>query len=115
MSRRHSKGESYVSTTWKKPRVFISYTWRPEENKARAFQFAEDLRALGIDARLDQYFLDSHHGFSPPPPELNDSRGPWIAWAEAEITAADTVILLCTEQYAASDPDHASIGGEWHR
>jgi len=104
-----------VSTTWKKPRVFISYTWRPDENMARAFQLAEDLRAHGIDARLDQYFLHSHHGFSPPAPQLNDLRDPWITWAEAEITAADSVILLCTEQYAASDPDRASIGGEWHR
>jgi len=59
--------------------------------------------------------MESHHGFSPPPQDLSDPRGPWIAWAEAEITAADSVILLCTEQYASSDPDHASIGGEWHR
>lgn len=104
-----------MSTTWKKPRVFISYTWRPDENKARAFQLAEKLRAHGIDARLDQYFLHSHHGFSPPTPKLNDPRDPWITWAEAEINAADSVILLCTEQYAASDPDCASVGGEWYR
>jgi hypothetical protein len=101
--------------TRKRPRVFVSYTWRPKENMARAFQLAEDLRARGMDARIDVYFKDRHHGFSPPEPSLDDRRDPWILWAESEIKAADCVLLLSTEQYAASDPDRGAIGGEWFR
>ncbi len=81
----------------------------------RAFQLAEDLRARGFDTRIDVYFKDSHHGFSPPEPSIDDPRDPWIIWAESEIKAADCVLLLCTEQYAASDPDRGAQNGEWFR
>lgn len=106
---------STVSTTAKRPRVFISYTWRPAANKDKAYRLAENLRAHGFDVRIDVYFKDSQYSFSPPQPDLNDQRDPWIVWAESEIKAADCVLLLCTEQYAASDADGGAQGGEWFR
>ena len=96
-----------------KPRVFISYTWRPAEVKAQAFDLAERLRSLDFDARIDMFFKDSLHGFSPPSRQPNESRDPWIVWAEREITSADCVLLLCTAQYAASDSGLAGPHGQW--
>jgi hypothetical protein len=60
-----------------KPKVFISYTWRPDdpsdpkdEPVARGKMLADRLRAAGLDSRIDQYFLrpvpDSCHHKSAP-------------------------------------------------
>ena len=95
---------------WTAPRVFVSYTWHPEENKEKVLSIAEDLRSKGFDVRIDVYFQQSLYGFSPPQPVLGDPRNAWIVWAEDEIRRADCVLLLCTDQYTASDRNRLDYG-----
>ena len=102
-----------MSRFWRKPRVFISYTWHPEENKGKAFRIAENLRGMGFDVRIDVYFQQSIHGFSPPQPVDGDPRNAWVVWAENEIRQADCVLLLCTDEYTASDRNRDSYGESW--
>ncbi len=47
-----------------KPKVFISYTWRPDSPsdpndnpQERMLKLADRFRAAGLDCRIDQYFL----------------------------------------------------------
>ena len=39
------------------PRVFISYSWHPEENKIRVEQLARRLMSDGVDVTLDVWSL----------------------------------------------------------
>ena len=39
------------------PKVFISYSWHPEENKIRVEQLARRLMSDGIDVTLDVWSL----------------------------------------------------------
>lgn len=104
-----------------KPNVFISYTWRDEEIDGRqvrvpdqrAFDLAERLRKAGFDSRIDLYFRDNFYGFVPPEPIAGDSRDPWIIWAEEQIRDADCVLMFCTPEYVASDPDRGYCPGAW--
>ena len=98
---------------WTAPKVFISYTWHPESNKDRALSLAENLRSKGLDVRMDVYFQHSLHGFSPPQPVIDDPRNAWIVWAEQEIRQADCVLLLCTDEYTASDRNRESYEASW--
>jgi TIR domain-containing protein len=105
-----------------KPKVYISYTWLNGMNSdgepirvpdERAFKLAERLREAGFDPRLDMYFKDNHYGFAPPQHRRGDSRDPWIIWAEEQIRDADCVLLLCTPEYVASDPNLGECPGAW--
>lgn len=106
-----------------KPKVFISYTWLDQKGPdgrqvrvpdQRAFDLAERLRKeAGFDSRLDLYFRDSYYGFEPPELVPSDNRNPWIIWAEEQIRNADCVLLFCTSEYVASDPNRGECPGQW--
>ena len=93
-----------------KPKVFISYTWRPDDPsnpnddpKARGLKLADRFREAGLGCRIDQYFLHGHHGFVRPYSRQGDRvDDPWVIWAEEQIRDADFVLLLCSAQYAAN-------------
>lgn len=104
------------------PKVFISYTWIDDKDitgarvrvpDKRALDLAERLRSAGFDSRLDVYFKDSHYGFTPPQRVPSDGRDPWIIWAEQQIRDADCVLLMCTPEYTASDPNLGECPGQW--
>ncbi len=67
------------------PRVFISYSHDSPEHRDRVLEFADKLRADGIDAMIDQYAQS--------PPEG------WPDWCEAQIRNADFVLMVGTETY----------------
>jgi hypothetical protein len=105
-----------------KPTVYISYTWLSVKDKdgkpvrvpdERAFELAERLRGAGFDSRIDLYFKDNHYGFVPPERRPGDNRDPWIVWIEEQIRDADCVLLCCTPEYVASDPDLGECPGAW--
>jgi hypothetical protein len=101
-----------------KPRVYVSYSWRTKDLKKRAFDLAERLRSAGVDARLDLYYAESHHGFLPPEKRANDARPPWMIWQEEQIVEADRVLLICTKEYFESveypDDPSGKRSGAWH-
>jgi hypothetical protein len=101
-----------------KPKVFISYTWRPDDPKdpndnpvARGLKFADQLRAAGLDSRIDQYFRLSRFGFVPRQKRTGDQVEPWVMWAGEQIADVDFVLLVCTAQYAA-DVCKSPLGGD---
>ena len=67
------------------PRVFISYSHDTPAHQDRVLDFANRLRAHGIDASIDQYVPFPGEG--------------WPNWCEAEIRKAQFVLLVCTETY----------------
>jgi hypothetical protein len=66
-------------------RVMISYSQESESHSARIRRLADQLRADGIDAIIDQY-------------EPHPSEG-WPMWMERQIATSDFVIVVCTETY----------------
>jgi hypothetical protein len=109
--------------TSSRPIVYISYRWINIEHDGRparapdpeGLALADDLRARGLDVRLDLYFHESRHGFSPPERVAGDPRDPWLVWAVRQIEGADVVLMLCTPAYVRTDPDGGSESGEWAR
>jgi hypothetical protein len=105
-----------------KPVVYISYAWLdgtaadgsliPVADE-RAEKLADRLREAGFDSRLDKYFHESRHGFAPPQRRAGDTRKPWWRWAEEQITESHCVLMLCTPEYAMSDPDRGRCPGAW--
>ena len=67
------------------PRTFISYSHDSLTHKQLVLGLADKLRDNGVNAFLDQY-------------EQAPSEG-WTRWMESQITAADYVLLVCTENY----------------
>ncbi len=75
-----------VPETAQRPkRVLISYAQESDDHRARIRKLADQLRAHGIDAMIDQY--------EPHPPEG------WPLWMERQIEHADFVLVVCTEIY----------------
>ncbi|MBR8701632.1 hypothetical protein IX317_001523 [Fusobacterium sp. DD29] len=69
----------------KNPRVFISYSWDDDNHKKWVNKFATELIKNGINVRIDQYDVD-----------FGDSLPQFM---ETEITNADYVLIICTENY----------------
>ena len=86
-----------------RPRVYLSYTWRTKGMNARALKLAERLRKAGIDSRIDFFYAKSLHGFTPP--DTLPGRDAWDAWQEEQVREAGSVLMICTPEYVASDPD----------
>ncbi len=81
------------------PRVLISYTGSSPDNQQWVDDLFRYLRANGINARLDTYFLR---------PGMDT-----VQWMCNELDLADRVILVCDEQYAArADRRHGGVGWE---
>ena len=79
----------------------------------RARELADKLREHGVDVRLDIYFLHGMHGFQPPERVAGDILAiphSHIS-AERQIVEADAVLMLCTPEYADTDPDHGESPG----
>ncbi|NJO56096.1 MAG: TIR domain-containing protein, partial [Rhodospirillales bacterium] len=66
-------------------KVFVSYSHDSPGHKERVLALANQLRADGIDAILDQY-------------EISPPEG-WPRWMDRQIDASDFVLLVCTETY----------------
>lgn len=71
--------------TLEHPKVLVSYSHDSASHEQKVLAFSEQLRADGIDSRIDQY--------SPWP-----SEG-WPRWMERQIREADFVLMVCTETY----------------
>ena len=69
------------------PIVFISYAWKPQENKQWVRTLASELREHGVDVQLDQFHLKPGH----------DAQ----YFMEQMVTREDVrkVLLVCTEIY----------------
>src|ERR1041384_4601476 len=70
--------------------VFISYRQTNDEQKQRVREFAERLRAAGIDVILDQFFLDEH-------PE--GPSEPWCKWSSDRALKTEYVLIIGTQQW----------------
>jgi TIR domain len=70
----------------KPPRIFISYSWESEDHKSWVRHLGERLYEVGIEARLDQWFVQPGESFT--------------AFMEQEVAAADFVLVVCTPTYA---------------
>jgi len=98
-----SAAQSASGDAGRKPRVYLSYTWRTKGMKARALKLAERLLRAGIDVRIDFFYAKSQHGFSPPDPLPN--RDSWDAWQEEQVRDSEFVLVICTPEYLASNPN----------
>lgn len=65
-----------------RPRVFVSYAHDSNRHKEDVRGFCEFLVAVGIDAHLDQWYLNE--------------RRDWQRWAAAQIQHSDFVILIAS-------------------
>ncbi len=85
------------------PRIFISYSQDSDEHNQRVLNLAGQLRAQGLDCRLDRYVTS--------PPEG------WSSWCEREIQDADKVLVVCTESYQrrweGTEQPGAGLGARW--
>ncbi len=68
-------------------RVFISYSHDSPAHRDKVLELSEQLRADGIDARIDQYV--EHEGQN------------WPDWCEEHIRDAELVLMVCTSAYRA--------------
>ena len=66
-------------------RVFLSYSHDSPDHAESMLRLADQLRADGVDAWIDQY-------------ETSPSRG-WPQWMEEQVRRADFVLCVCTEIY----------------
>jgi len=74
-----------MSDAARPPRVFISYSHDSPEHMDRVLALADRLRALGVDAWLDQY-------------EEGPAEG-WPLWTERQVQVADFVLIVVTPTY----------------
>lgn len=96
---RLSQDEQRLTVGQIPPRVLISYTGSSPDNQQWVDDLFRYLRANGINARLDSYFLR---------PGMDT-----VQWMCNELDLADRVILVCDEQYAArADRRHGGVGWE---
>src|SRR5271165_5854639 len=65
--------------------VFISYSHDSVEHEQHVRALADQLRADGIEAWIDQYVPDPNEG--------------WIKWMRDQVKQADKVLLIFTETY----------------
>jgi pentatricopeptide repeat protein len=77
--------ELFTDTIQQAVKVFVSYSWDTEEHRAHVLEFANFLRAEGIDAELDQYH--------------SDNPDPWPRWCENQIRESRFVLMVCTPIY----------------
>jgi TIR domain len=87
------------------PRVYISYSTHTPGQRQRVFTLAEQLRAAGIDVRIDQYYERSMHGFVPPGAVVGDKRPPWTIWQQEQVEGADFVLVMCSPEYARASAE----------
>lgn len=79
------------------PRVFLSYSHDSAAHGELVLALADQLRADGIDALVDQY-------------EVAPPQG-WPRWMDHHLRESDFVLVICTETYlrrarGEEDPGH---------
>lgn len=82
-------------------KIFISYSWTPEENKKRVIQFAQKLKKYGFDIIIDQTHLK--FGYDK------------YVFMERMVTdpAIDKVFIICNKDYAEkADKRQGGVGDE---
>lgn len=83
------------------PKVFISYSWHPEENKIRVEQLARRLMSDGIDVTLDVW-------------SLKDGQDKYV-FMEKMVTDTEInkVLIICNQDYAEkADCRKGGVGTE---
>lgn len=83
------------------PKVFISYSWHPEENKIRVEQLARRLMSDGVDVTLDVW-------------SLKDGQDKYV-FMEKMVTDSDInkVLIICNRDYAEkADCRKGGVGTE---
>lgn len=82
-------------------KVFISYTCESREHSRRVLDIANNLRASGFDADIDQYHSNQN----------------WPAWMEMSIAEANNVLVVCTETYLRrwnnEEKRDVGLGAQW--
>lgn len=70
------------------PKVFISYSWHPEENKIRVEQLARRLMSDGVDVTIDVW-------------SLKDGQDKYV-FMEKMVTDTEInkVLIICNQDYA---------------
>jgi hypothetical protein len=85
------------------PKVFLSYSHDSTEHDEHVLALADDLRAGGIDVRLDQYVDNPTEG--------------WPRWMERQVVECDFVLLVCTPTYRRrfnrEDTGEGGKGAKW--
>jgi formylglycine-generating enzyme required for sulfatase activity len=85
------------------PRVLISYSHDSPAHAARVLNLADDLRANGVDAQLDQYT---------PAPRLG-----WPSWMREQVEAAQFIVCVCTptyrQRFEQRAPPGEGLGASW--
>jgi hypothetical protein len=85
------------------PKVFLSYSHDSTEHDERVLALADDLRAGGLDVRLDQYVDNPAEG--------------WPRWMERQVVECDFVLLVCTPTYRRrfnrEDTSEGGKGAKW--
>lgn len=82
------------------PKIFISYSWHPEENKIRVQQLARRLMSDGVDVILDVW-------------SLKDGQDKYV-FMEKMVTDPDInkVLIICNKDYAEKADNRK--GGSWN-
>ena len=83
------------------PKVFISYSWHPEENKIRVQQLAKRLMSDGVDVTVDVW-------------SLKDGQDKYV-FMEKMVTDPDInkVLIICNKDYAEkADGRKGGVGTE---
>lgn len=83
------------------PKVFISYSWHPEENKIRVQQLARRLMSDGVDVILDVW-------------SLKDGQDKYV-FMEKMVTDSDInkVLIICNKDYVEkADCRKGGVGTE---
>jgi hypothetical protein len=85
------------------PRVFLSYSHDSKAHAERVLELANQLRADGVDAWLDQY---------EPSPEMG-----WPRWMQNQIDAADFILVIASPTYKkrfeGRESRGAGLGVSW--
>nr|WP_297070172.1 toll/interleukin-1 receptor domain-containing protein [Prevotella sp.] len=70
------------------PKVFISYSWHPEENKIRVQQLARRLMSDGVDVILDVW-------------SLKDGQDKYVFMGKMVTDSnINKVLIICNKDYA---------------
>lgn len=83
------------------PKVFISYSWHPEENKIRVEQLARRLMSDGVDVTIDVW-------------SLKDGQDKYV-FMEKMVTDTEInkVLIICNQDYAEkADCRKGGVGTE---
>jgi Tfp pilus assembly protein PilF len=81
------------------PKVFISYSHKPDGNKERVLALSDRLRSEGVECWIDQY---------DPFPEEG-----WYLWMENQIENSQFVLVVCSENYMEGYKRKGGKGLAW--